>query len=63
MLWVVLLFGIVFVVVIIVWFDFLCDEGVVYVCVLVVVGVWVKYYEGFGLIYGYFGMGDVLDVV
>ena len=40
------------------WFDPLRDEGKAYADALAAAGVATKYHEGFGLIHGYFGLGD-----
>src|SRR5882757_4305189 len=43
------------------WFDPLRDEGRAYAGALAAAGVAVKHHPGFGLIHGYFGLGDVCD--
>src|ERR1700674_3847698 len=40
------------------WFDPLRDEGKAYADALAAAGVMTKYYSGFGLIHGFFGLGD-----
>src|SRR3954464_9053033 len=44
------------------WFDPLRDEGKAYADALAAAGVPTKYHEGFGLIHGYFGLGDAAPV-
>ena len=43
------------------WFDPLRDEGEAYARALEAAGVPVRYHQGFGLIHGYFGMGDASE--
>ena len=43
------------------WFDPLRDEGEAYARALQAAGVPVSYHQGFGLIHGYFGLGDASD--
>jgi len=43
------------------WFDPLRDEGAAYAKALEAAGVAVKVHEGFGLIHGYFGLGDASE--
>jgi acetyl esterase len=43
------------------WFDPLRDEGKAYADALASAGVTTKYYDGAGLIHGYFGLGDASE--
>jgi acetyl esterase len=43
------------------WFDPLRDEGKAYADALAAAGVATKYYDGLGLIHGYFGLGDASE--
>jgi len=43
------------------WFDPLRDEGAAYARALAAAGVPTKYHPGFGLIHGYFGLGDASE--
>ncbi len=43
------------------WFDPLRDEGKAYADALAAAGVATKYYDGKGLIHGYFGLGEVSE--
>src|SRR6266403_3377649 len=43
------------------WFDPLRDEGKAYADALAAAGVATKYYQGAGLIHGYFGLGDASE--
>jgi len=43
------------------WFDPLRDEGKAYADALAAAGVATKYYEGAGLIHGYFGLGEASE--
>ena len=43
------------------WFDPLRDEGKAYADALAAAGVPTKYYPGFGLIHGFFGLGDASE--
>lgn len=43
------------------WFDPLRDEGVAYAKALQAAGVATNYHPGYGLIHGYFGLGDASD--
>lgn len=43
------------------WFDPLRDEGKAYADALTAAGVATKYYEGAGLIHGYFGLGEASE--
>lgn len=63
-----LLVGMLFVLVVMVSFDLICDQGCVYVVVLIVVGVLIVFCEVVGIVYGFinlckvilFVMGDVV---
>jgi acetyl esterase len=44
------------------WFDPLRDEGKAYADALSAAGVATKYYDGPGLIHGYFGLGEASEV-
>jgi acetyl esterase len=44
------------------WFDPLRDEGKAYADALTAAGVATKYYDGPGLIHGYFGLGEASDI-
>jgi acetyl esterase len=44
------------------WFDPLRDEGKAYADALIAAGVATKYYDGPGLIHGYFGLGEASEV-
>ena len=43
------------------WFDPLRDEGKAYADALTAAGVTTKYYDGLGLIHGYFGLGEASE--
>jgi acetyl esterase len=43
------------------WFDPLRDEGKAYADALAAAGVTTRYHPGFGLIHGYFGLGDASE--
>ena len=43
------------------WFDPLRDEGKAYADALIAAGVATRYYEGAGLIHGYFGLGEASE--
>ncbi|MBV8923290.1 alpha/beta hydrolase [Bradyrhizobium sp.] len=43
------------------WFDPLRDEGVAYAKALAAAGVAATHHQGFGLIHGYFGLGEACD--
>jgi acetyl esterase len=43
------------------WFDPLRDEGKAYADALAAAGIATKYYQGAGLIHGYFGLGDASE--
>jgi acetyl esterase len=43
------------------WFDPLRDEGKAYADALIAAGVATKYYDGPGLIHGYFGLGEASE--
>ena len=43
------------------WFDPLRDEGKAYADALAAAGVTTKYYQGAGLIHGYFGLGEASE--
>ena len=43
------------------WFDPLRDEGKAYADALIAAGVATKYYDGPGLIHGYFGLGEACE--
>jgi acetyl esterase len=43
------------------WFDPLRDEGKAYADALTAAGVPTKYYDGPGLIHGYFGLGEASE--
>ena len=44
------------------WFDPLRDEGKAYADALTAAGVATKYYDGPGLIHGYFGLGEASEM-
>ena len=43
------------------WFDPLRDEGKAYADALAAAGVPTSYYDGLGLIHGYFGLGEASE--
>jgi acetyl esterase len=43
------------------WFDPLRDEGKAYADALTAAGVATRYYQGEGLIHGYFGLGEASE--
>ena len=43
------------------WFDPLRDEGIAYARALEAAGVPTTHHQGFGLIHGYFGLGEASD--
>jgi len=43
------------------WFDPLRDEGKAYADALAAAGAATRYYQGAGLIHGYFGLGDASE--